>query len=211
MYRLKLFDPQVSLRDMKKEKTANDLAKAAFTLAVERGLDGFVVKDIVDLAGYSRRTFANHFSCKEEAVVMVVLHQEGVSKVEDYIDQIDENTPPIDILYQVMKMQFTKNLLKKLRQLVHLSKQYPTLEPYILSIFQHFQVEAVEIVKFLSHGRYSHEYAYLLGGSVYGAMLPILDDELDVLFPDESTSGCSGSMTFEQYLDQAFDHLRNGF
>ena len=37
-------------------------------LAVERGMDGFIVDDVVQQAGYSRRTFANYFSCKEEAV-----------------------------------------------------------------------------------------------------------------------------------------------
>src|SRR5690625_1362018 len=109
---------QTSLRDIKKEKTSNDLADAAFELALERGMDGFVVDDIVQQAGYSRRTFANYFSCKEEAVVTVALNQKGASKVADFILEIDKKTPPIDVLYQLMKMQFTTNLLKKLRQLV---------------------------------------------------------------------------------------------
>ncbi len=85
---------QTSLRDIKKEKTTNDLAEAAFELAIERGLDGFVVDDIVQRAGYSRRTFANYFSCKEEAVVTVALNQKGASKVADFILEINENTPP---------------------------------------------------------------------------------------------------------------------
>ncbi len=196
---------------MKKEQTANDLADAAFELALERGLDGFVVQDIVERAGYSRRTFANHFSCKEEAIVMVALNQTGASKLEEFIAQIDKHIPPIDILYELMKMQFTTNLLKKLRQLVALSKQYPTLEPYILSVFQLYQMEAVKIIKHLSQGRYSPVYPYLLGGSVYGSMLPLLDEDLDVLFLDQSTSDRSGSITFEQYIDKTFNYLRNGF
>src|SRR5690625_1090706 len=175
VYRLELYHRQTSLRDIKKEKTTNDLAEAAFELALERGLDGFVVEDIAQRAGYSRRTFANHFSCTEEAVVTIALSQKGASKVADFILEIHENTPPIDILYELMKMQFTTNLLKKLRQLVSLSKRYPTLEPYILSVFQHYQEEAVKVVRHLSHGRYADEYPYLLAGAVYGAVLPLLD------------------------------------
>ncbi len=199
------------MRDIKKEKTANDLAEAAFELALERGLDGFVVEDIVQRAGYSRRTFANHFSCKEEAVVTVALNQKGASKVADFILEIDENTPPIDILYLLMKMQFTTNLLKKLHQLVSLSKRYPTLEPYILSVLQHFQEEAVKVVKHFSHERYPVEYPHQLAGSVYGAFLPALDGGLDILFPDQSKDEFAGSMTFVQYLDSTFSYLRNGF
>lgn len=205
------FSKETSLRDTKKEKTTNDLAEAAFELALEQGLDGFVVEDIVQRAGYSRRTFANHFSCKEEAVVTVALSQKGVSKVEGFISEIDESTPPLYILYELMKMQFTTNLLKKLRQLVSLSEQYSTLEPYILSVFQHYQEEAVKIVRHLSHGRYPYEYPHLLVGSVYGAVLPLLDGSLNILFPDQSTNEFPEAMTFEQYLDTTFNYLRNGF
>jgi len=211
VYRLELYHRQTSLRDIKKEKTANDIAEAAFELALERGLDGFVVEDIVQRAGYSRRTFANYFSCKEEAVVTIALNQKGVSKVEHFISEISENMPPIDILYHLLKTQFTTNLLKKLRKLVSLSKQHPTLEPYILSVLQHFQEEAVKVVRHLSHERYPDEYPYQLVGSVYGAVLPLLDGGLNILFPDQSTDEFSGSMTFEQYLDTTFNYLRNGF
>jgi len=200
-----------SLRDIKKEKTKNNLAEAAFELALERGLDGFVVDDIVQQAGYSRRTFANYFSCKEEAVVTVALNQKGASKVAKFILEIDENALPIDILYHLMKTQFTTNLLKKLRQLVSLSQRYPTLEPYILSVLQHFQGEAVKVVKHLSHERYPTEYPYQLAGSVYGAFLPLLDGGLDILFPDQNVDESPNAMTFEQYLDITFSYLRNGF
>lgn len=211
MYILDFYCKQTSLRDIKKEKTSNDLATAAFELALERGLDGFVVDDIVQRAGYSRRTFANYFSCKEEAVVTVALSQKGASTVVDFISQIDKNTPPLDILYQLLKMQFTTNLLKKLRKLVSLSKRYPTLEPYILSVLQHFQEEAVKVVKHLSQEQYSDDYPYQLAGSVYGAVLPLLDGSFNILFPDQSSEESPKAITFEQYLDSTFNYLRNGF
>jgi len=207
---LELSDKQTNLRDFKKEKTANKLADAAFELALERGLDGFVVNDIVQRAGYSRRTFANYYSCKEEAVVAVVLNPKEPPQVQELITEI-ENARPIDILYHVMKMQFTADLLKKVRQIVSLSRRYPTLEPYILSVFQHFQIEAVNTVSRFSNGHYPEEYPYLLAGAVYGSVLPLVDGSLNILFPDQSTDEISGDLTFEQYLDTAFNHLRNGF
>ena len=211
MYRLEFYCKQTSLRDIKKEKTSNDLAEAAFELALERGLDGFVVDDIVQRAGYSRRTFANYFSCKEEAIVSVALNQKGASKVADFILEIDKETPPIDVLYQLMKMQFTTNLLKKLRQLVSLSMKYPTLEPYILSVLKHFQMEAMKVVRHIAHKDFPKSYPYQLAGSVYGAFLPLLDGSLDILFPDQLADDSSDTLTFEQYLDTTFNYLRNGF
>jgi AcrR family transcriptional regulator len=60
--------PAVGLRDRKRERTHADLARAAFALARERGLDGFTVDEVAEQAGVSRRTFFNHFQSKEEAV-----------------------------------------------------------------------------------------------------------------------------------------------
>src|SRR5690625_2767979 len=82
-----------SLRHIKREATANKLADAAFELALEKGLDGFVVEDIVRQAGYSRRTFSNYYSCKEEAVVGVALNFSGASKVEQLIENVDDTVP----------------------------------------------------------------------------------------------------------------------
>lgn len=61
--------PGPSLRERKKLTTARELATAAFELARERDLDRVTIDDVVGRVGFSRRTFANHFSCKQEAVV----------------------------------------------------------------------------------------------------------------------------------------------
>ncbi len=60
---------ELSLRERKKIATGRELALAALDLTLERGLTETTVEDIVERVGYSRRTFANHFSCKQEAVV----------------------------------------------------------------------------------------------------------------------------------------------
>lgn len=60
---------ELSLRERKKIATGRELALAALDLTLERGLADTTVEDIVEHVGYSRRTFANHFTCKQEAVV----------------------------------------------------------------------------------------------------------------------------------------------
>lgn len=200
-----------SLRHIKREATANKLADAAFELALEKGLDGFVVEDIVRQAGYSRRTFSNYYSCKEEAVVGVALNFSGASKVEQLIENVDDTVPLIDILYQLMEMQFTAHLLKKVRQLVKLSEQYPTLNPYVLSVLQRYQLEAVKIMMKFSKGRYSKEYPHLLVGAVYGAIIPLLDGTLIVQFPEKLNNEKNNVMTFQQFLEMTFNYLRDGF
>lgn len=58
-----------SRREQKRLETHRALIASARELVEDRGLDGVTVEEIADAAGYSARTFFNHFSCKEEAVV----------------------------------------------------------------------------------------------------------------------------------------------
>jgi AcrR family transcriptional regulator len=57
------------LRERKKQDTRAALAAATLRLAVERGLSSVTVEQIAAAAGVSYRTFFNHFSVKEEALL----------------------------------------------------------------------------------------------------------------------------------------------
>ncbi|WP_235917971.1 TetR/AcrR family transcriptional regulator [Paenibacillus lutrae] len=204
-------NPKPTLRDKKKEATAHALAEAAFKLALEQGMDGFIVEDVVQQAGFSRRTFANYFSCKEEAVAAYFI---GSASNEDetlLFADLPPDATPLDALYSLLKMQFTSEFLYKLRQFVSLANQYPSLEPYILSVFRRLQMAAQEVLEKFSHGRYSEGYTHLLAGAVYGAFVPILDGRLNVLLPGEAPDDRSGAMSFDQYLNSMFGYLHNGF
>jgi AcrR family transcriptional regulator len=61
-------DVATGLRGRKKLATKQALAFTAMQLAVERGLENVRVEDITDAVNVSRRTFANYFSSKEEAI-----------------------------------------------------------------------------------------------------------------------------------------------
>lgn len=200
-----------SLREIKKEATAHALAEAAFELACERGLDGFVVEDIVQRAGYSRRTFANHFSCKEEAVAMAAIPSSSIEEVHTLLEETPDNATPLVVLRQWMKMQLAEEVIRKLYKLVSLSKQYPTLEPYILSVLYWMQTAAQETLNDLFQDRYPEGYSHILIGAVIGSIQPIFDGSVQVALPGQPAAESMEMMTFEQYLDKVFDYLRNGF
>jgi len=58
------------LRERKKADTRAALAAATLQLAVDRGWEHVTVEAITDTAGVSYRTFFNHFSTKEEALLV---------------------------------------------------------------------------------------------------------------------------------------------
>ncbi|AIQ48569.1 TetR family transcriptional regulator [Paenibacillus sp. FSL R7-0273] len=204
-------NPKLTLRDQKKEATAYALSVAAFELALVHGMDGFIVDDVVRQAGVSRRTFANYFSCKEEAVAEYFMTRATSEDENDLLAHLAPDATPLDALYSLLKLQFTSEFLRRLRQFASLANQYPSLEPYILSVFRRLQMAAQEVLERFTHGRYSDGYTHLLAGAVYGAFVPILDGRLNVLLPGESQEDRPGSVSFDQYLNSMFDYLRNGF
>lgn len=202
--------PKLTFRDKKKEATGFAIAEAAFELALEHGMEGFIIDDVVQRAGYSRRTFANYFSCKEEAVAEYFIGNASKEDGNMLLDGLPADATPLDALYSLFKLQFTSEFLHKLRQFVSLANQYPSLEPYLLSVFRRLQIAAQEMLQQFSHGRYTDGYTHLLAGAVYGAFLPIMDGRLNVLLPGEVQED-SDAVPFDQYLNSMFAYLRKGF
>jgi AcrR family transcriptional regulator len=200
-----------SLRDMKKEATAHALAEAAFELALARGLHGFVVEDVVQLAGYSRRTFANHYSCKEEAIAMVAVPFHGVDEGTELLETMPDNIAPLDAMREFMKLQLTADYLRKMRELALLAKEYPTLEPYILNVHYKLQAMAQEVLNHLFNDRYPVWHACLIAGALTGAIMPLCNGSLNVLLPGQSSEEVPGALSFEEYMDNVFEYLRKGF
>jgi AcrR family transcriptional regulator len=195
------------LRDLKREATGQTLAVAAFELTRERGLFGFVTADVVDRAGYSRRTFANHFSCKEEAVASVAFGRVG--DVSEILTSLPADLPLLDALLAVMREQFTEDTLLTMRELMTMARQYPTLEPYVLGVQQRMRHTAQELLGSVAGDRYPSIYVPLLFGAVYGAVMAALEGTLDVHLSGESDLS-SAAMDYSSFLDLTFDYLRNG-
>lgn len=195
------------MRDLKREATAKALAQAAFELARERGLSGFVTADVVEIAGYSRRTFANHFSCKEEAVAAVAFGR--VDDASASLAALPADLPLLDALLVLMREQFTTETLVRMRELMGMARQYPTLEPYVLAVQQRMRHTAQELLESVAGDRYPAVYVPLLFGAVYGAVMAALEGTLDVHLDGESDRA-PASMDYGAFLDITFDYLRHG-
>lgn len=198
-----------NLRDKKKIATRQALAEAAFNLAVERGVDGFVVEDIVSKAGYSRRTFANYFSCKEEAIANSL-------SLDDYLQPVDQfgfspkDHTPLSTIEIFIRRSFTINKLKRLNQLISLSREHPALRLYVTGALKEVQDFARRNISEEFGSDYPEEYYHILIGAVFGAILPVLDESIDVQLPEDGEQNGTGN-EFDQYIDIVFAHLRKGF
>lgn len=199
------------LREAKREATAQALARASFDLARERGLDGFTLDDVVDRAGYSRRTFANHYTCKEEAVVAVAAEQ-----VLDALDAVpDSDLSLVDWLQAVARQQLTGGLLEVLRELRVLADAHPSLRPHLLQVQSDIREAARAAVIARVEGRAGRIYAHLLVGAAYGALTCVLDGHLPVRLDGQAdppgSKGGEAPLTVDEFLTTTFTHLRSGF
>lgn len=198
-----------SLRDKKKTATRKALAEAAFELAVERGVDGFVVEDIVTKAGYSRRTFANYFSCKEEAIANSLSLDDYLQPVNQ-LDYSPKDHTPLSTIEVYIRRSFTIAKLKRLNRLLSLSREHPPLRLYVTGALKELQDFASRGISDEYGTDYPAEYYHILVGAVFGAVLPVLDESFDVNLPeDEEQDGSANE--FNQYMDTVFAHLRKGF
>ena len=195
------------LRELKREATAQALALAAYELALERGLDGFGIDDIVGRAGFARRTFANHYSCKEEAVVSVVLA--GVDNASAALNELPKQVSLLDALQAVIREQFTTDSLATMRELMTLARRHPALRPYVLEVQDRMRRSAHELLSAIAGDRYPGLYVPLLLGSVYGAAMAALEGQVDVQLSSDDQA--PGAMDYPGFLDLTFGYLRNGF
>src|SRR5699024_12216245 len=70
-------DQNLGLREVKKRQYRIAMHRAALELVLEHGLGGVTVEAIAQRAGVSTRTFFNHWSTKESAIIGVLSAQEA--------------------------------------------------------------------------------------------------------------------------------------
>lgn len=199
---------ETGLRERKRAATGQALAEAAFELAKERGLHGFVIDDVAERAGYSRRTFANHYSCKEAAVASVAYS--GLDAAGDALEELSGGVPLLDAIHAVLQLQLTRGTLSRMREVIRLSREFPSLEPYVHNVQYRMRLEAEQRLRSVAADRYPPTYVSLLFGALYGMVSSALEGLVEVRLPGDRSSE-PGSMDFEQFLEVAFTHLRTGF
>lgn len=208
----------MNLREAKRRATAHALAQAAYDLALEHGVDGFTIDEVATRAGYSRRTFANHFAGKEEAIAAVALEQ-----VRHGLDSVPEgDLPLVDWLQAVARQQLSGGLLVALRDLRTLAEAHPPLRPHLLEVQRCIRETARTAVLARMDGRGSRVYAHLLVGAAYGALTCVLDGHVPIRVPGapqpqadtqtaDPTTDEGVAMTLDDFVDLTFNHLREGF
>jgi AcrR family transcriptional regulator len=124
--------PKPGIREAKKYETRRALGFAAFELASERGLHSFLVEDVTDRVGVSRRTFFNYFNRKEEAVVEVAgfVFDDGIKELRDR--PADE--PLFDSLRVVARLVVGPDNFTTINRLSTMASDYPELVPYELAV-----------------------------------------------------------------------------
>ena len=206
---------ETGLREAKRRATAHALAEAAFDLAVERGVDGFTIDDVAARAGYSRRTFANHFTCKEEAITGLAVERlkEGLETMPD----VPEDTALLDWLMALARHQLSGGMLPLLQQLRRLAGEHRGLEPYLADVQLQIRRTAQEAVSARAGSNVSRLSSHILVGAAYGALMSVLDGRVPIRFPgdpttaDETVDLPDGAVTVDDFLMTVFTHLRQGF
>lgn len=87
-------------RDRKKSATREALRSAALALVAERGFEHVTVEDIAEAVDVSPRTFFNHFSSKEEAIVG--MSPEWLEQLLRVLSERPADEPPIETLRSVL-------------------------------------------------------------------------------------------------------------
>jgi len=175
-----------SLVDRRAERKAAShraLADAALRLARENGLDGFTIDDVARAAGTSRRTFFNHFTSKEEAVVEIARAQIGrVLGLVDEVDDLGDGTVLVD---RAIRALLDPSTVEVLRSLIDLSASFPTLVPALQAV----QAEAIDRFAETASGYLAHTapvFSYAFPGAVVTVVGAVYTRRLRVLeLPDE--------------------------
>lgn len=196
-----------SLREIKHRQTHRALAEAAFELAMEHGMDGFVIDDVTSRAGYSRRTFANHFSGKEEAVAAAAI-SEGITDAITRIGPQQSGGSLLDLLEQIARAQLDERTLERVFQLQELGRQYPRLRPHLLVTGDNLREVAAAVIRRHAPSEVGLSTVLVLH-ACYGTLSALFLTGLEIR--PESEPHRPGTVTVTEFMDLAFSRLRTGF
>ena len=153
---------EIGLREQKKRQTRLDMHQAAIELVAEHGLSAVTAQMIAQRAGVSTRTFFNHWSTKE-AAILGVIGDEGPRAVASLREKI-EVMGARQALHAVMRDGIANVPVDP--ELRELKKAVMAKEPSLQSIssgnLQHMQAELVDVLTEALDGEYARDHAVIL-------------------------------------------------
>ena len=199
------------LREAKKRATARELAIAAYTLVRERGYDAVTIDDIAADAGYSRRTFANHYAGKSDAVLTDLDETHVPTSFDDVIDASEAyvlgiiNGPVLDDVRALAIVAHEHRVLE--------STAHARMQAYRAALAQDALGERFGSVRV-------HLFVGAVIGLLSGALHVVVADgveNLGCLAPGADPAPAPPAVTPElraqlsKLVAEAFTHLRHGF
>jgi len=198
--------PLVDHRAQRKAARHLALADAALRLARERGLDGFTIDDVASAAGTSRRTFFNHFTSKEEAVVEIARAQIG--RVLDVVGSADDVGDGESIVDQAIRALLDPVTVEEVRALIGLAEAFPVLVPHLQAV----QAEGIERLSDLAIDYLADTapvYAYAFPGAVVTAVGAVYTGRLHLFEVDGPSEAGDGppALGIAEFIDQLLSLL----
>lgn len=133
----------VGRRERKKSLTHQQLRAAALRLGAEKGLQKVTVEDIAEAADVSTRTFYDHFSSKEDAIVG--FDEERVQQLRDALRQRPLDEQPLDALRVVMR-QLLQESSEEWPLRMRIIRFEPTLLSRMFDSFTSVERAMVEVI-----------------------------------------------------------------
>jgi len=202
------------LRARKRAALERELARTAYQLVEERGFADVTVDDIVDAVGVARRTFSNYFSCKEEAVAAVVLHEAGTG-LAAWQPPADPQTLP-SVMRDLVAHQVRVGAFIALRDLARLAREHPPLVPWFreaqwrLWSFAGARVlDALEV----TDPAYRAEVTAMVGavfGVITSLLLPDQGSAVSTAAPS-TEDGLPNAVQVRALVDHVLDQLDRGY
>ena len=131
----------VGLRDRKKLETRLALTSAARQLAVRRGVDGFTIDEVAELANVSPRTFFNYFDSKESAIIGT--DHEAIHDAGQRLRARPRWENPVAALRNVFLSDDLALVAQNWVERLELVQRYPVLLPQHLAAIDAVQTELV--------------------------------------------------------------------
>ncbi len=197
------------LRGRKKIETARRLASCAYALARDRGVDAVTTDEIAAAAGYSRRTVANYFDGKAEAVVDGFFLTIGFPGQHLRHPDTVVTRPPVatvddllDLAEHALREVLGGPVVAELHAFARLVHDSTLLRPYLLGALRDLVLET-----FKPDDVASWEAAELLLGAIVGLVAVILERLAN---PGERCAALEPH-ELDALLERAFGFLRTGF
>lgn len=154
-------DQGLGLRELKKRQSRIAMHRAALELVSEHGLAGVTVEAIAHRAGVSTRTFFNHWSTKESAIIGVLSAADD--EIAERLRQLVEEQGPQQALRTVLREAIASAPIDA--GLRELKKQVMAKEPQLHSLttgnMHSVQIELVEALTEAFEGEDARERAML--------------------------------------------------